>query len=61
MRKVMILMAGGLLGFLAKTVIDEMKGPLPVNTTTGQEGQRVPPAVFEAADETEPVKPDTDF
>jgi len=61
MRKVMILMAGGLLGFLAKTVIDEMKGHLTVNTTTGQEKQRVPPSIFETMAETEPVKPDNDF
>ena len=61
MRKVMILVAGGLLGFLAKTVIDEMKWPLTVNTTTGQERQRVPSSIFETVDETESVKPDADF
>ena len=61
MRKVMILVAGGLLGFLAKTVIDETKRHLIVRTTTGQEGQRVPPAIFEDTAETEPVKPDADF
>ena len=61
MRKVMILMAGGLLGFLAKSVIDEVKGHLTVRTTTGQEGQRVPPHIFETMAETEPVKPDADF
>jgi len=61
MRKVMILMAGGLLGYLAKTVIDEVKGPLTTNTTTGQERQRVPSSIFEDTAETEPVKPDEDF
>jgi|GEM_PF-4261574 len=61
MRKVMILMTGGLLGFLAKTVINEVKRHLTVRTTTGQEGQRVPPSIFETTAETEPVKPDTDF
>ena len=61
MRKVLILIAGGVLGYLAKTVIDEMKWPLAVNTTTGQEGQRVPPSVFKDTAETEPVTPDTDI
>ncbi|UQZ90619.1 hypothetical protein C4J81_15950 [Deltaproteobacteria bacterium Smac51] len=61
MRKVLILMAGGVLGFLAKTVVEEMKWPLTVNTTTGQEGQRVPPSIFKDTAEAEPVKPDLDF
>jgi len=55
MRKVLILMAGGLLGFLAKSVIDEVKGHLTVRTTTGQEKQRVPRSIFEDTAETEPV------
>ena len=61
MRKAVILIAGGLLGFLVKTVIDEMKGPLTVKTTTGQEGQQVPPFIFKAMAESEPVKSDADF
>ena len=61
MRKVLIFMAGSVLGYLAKTVIDGMKWPLTVNTTTGQEGQRVPPSIFKATPETEPVKPDADY
>ena len=61
MRKAMILMAGGLIGFFVKTVIDEVKGHLTLKTTTGQEGQRVPPHIFETMAETETVKPDTDY
>lgn len=61
MRKITILIAGGLLGFFTKTVVEEAKGHLTVNTTTGQAGQMVPPSVFEATAEGEPVKPDADF
>lgn len=61
MRKLLILMAGGVLGFLAKTVIDEIREKSTVNTTTGQEGQRVPPFILAAMDEAESVKPDADF
>lgn len=61
MRKVLILMAGGVFGYLAKTVIDQMKWPLTVITTTGQEEQRVPPSIFKDTAEREPVKPDVDF